>query len=348
MNTIGKKVFHQRWGMGIIKELNDDNMSVEFSEGIKKMKYPDAFEKFLIANDSDFQKYALEMLNIKREKEAAEKEAKRLAYLEELERAKKELEEDVKKSAVARSKKIHRENIAFKCNFCDGGADEEHIGFKGVCSDTLIDYNIEDACHTWCCSDNAPCMKYYNGELSRKELDEQCEGGFVCYESRMLEEWKASAGYVVSGENKNKPMKLNKVQTNSLAVLSTRIPGTKEKDRFIFGVFLVDDAFEGDAHEEGFVSTKSKYKIELSADEASQIKYWNYYYNERTPEKIAWGQGLHRYIDNIQSAQILRDVLAIKKGKNDEDLAKEFYEYFCRINGLKDNDIPQNNGALLR
>ena len=47
-------------------------------------------------------------------------------------------------------------------------------------------------------------------------------------------------------ENHQRPMKLNKVQVNSLAILTTREPHDSEKDRFVFGVFLVDEAYEGD------------------------------------------------------------------------------------------------------
>ena len=36
------------------------------------------------------------------------------------------------------------------------------------------------------------------------------------------------------------------------------------------------------------------------------------------------------------------------KGKYDEKLSKEFFEYFCRINGVDENEIPENEGALLR
>lgn len=50
---------------------------------------------------------------------------------------------------------------------------------------------------------------------------------------------------------------------------------------------------------------ESKYKLELTPPEAKQIKYWNYYINKKAPDNISWGQGLHRYIDDIQAVQIL-------------------------------------------
>ena len=143
-------------------------------------------------------------------------------------------------------------------------------------------------------------------------------------------------------------MRLNMVQVNSLAVLTTREPYAAEKERFIFGVFLVDEAYEGDNREEGYVTTTSKYKISLSLNEAKQILFWNYYHNENAPEKVAWGQGLHRYVSDIQAASILHDIVIVKAGTEDEALAKEFLEYFCKINGVDSNALPVLDGALQR
>ena len=60
-----------------------------------------------------------------------------------------------------------------------------------------------------------------------------------------------------------------------------------EEDRFIFGVFLVDDADEGDNLNEGFVKSNSQYHIELTPTEAVQLKFWNYHANDNSPEKAA-------------------------------------------------------------
>ena len=153
------------------------------------------------------------------------------------------------------------------------------MGFRCACSEDMIDYNIRIANHTWCCNPESPCYQYYYGQISREELDVLCDGdGFVCYESKMLENWRASAGTALTGENNGKPMTLGKVQLNSLCVLTTRLPYQKEEERIIFGVFIVDDAFEGDMREEGYVTTNSIYKLELSPKEAEKLKYWNYYF----------------------------------------------------------------------
>jgi hypothetical protein len=164
----------------------------------------------------------------------------------------------------------------------------------------------------------------------------------------MLRDWKASAGCIQTGMNKGKPMRLLKVQPNSLAILTTRKPYDSDDKRFIFAIFLVDENFEGDDRESGYVTTKSKWKIELTPQEASKMLFWNYYANENAPEKMIFGSGLHRYISDNQAVQILKDIIEIKSSPIEKKLAQEFMQHYCTINGIDANNIPLPNGALLR
>ena len=61
-----------------------------------------------------------------------------------------------------------KSNIAFKCNYCDGGSSNKSIGFKLPCSDEIIKYNINEAKHVWCGQAESACYKYLNGEITRK------------------------------------------------------------------------------------------------------------------------------------------------------------------------------------
>ena len=61
---------------------------------------------------------------------------------------------------------------------------------------------------------------------------------------------------------------------NSLCVLTTREPDSTEAERIIFAVFLVDDTYDGDEHEEGFVSTQSKFKL---SSQKKQKMLWRYH-----------------------------------------------------------------------
>ncbi|WP_418751539.1 hypothetical protein [Frisingicoccus sp.] len=81
----------------------------------------------------------------------------------------------------------------------------------------------------------------------------------------------------------------------------TTLDSYAKEDRFVFGVFFVDEAYEGDNRDESYVTTSSKYKLSLSLEEAKKILFWNYYHNENAPEKVACGPGLHRYITDVQA-----------------------------------------------
>ncbi|MHB1152409.1 MAG: hypothetical protein ACYCWE_03905 [Eubacteriales bacterium] len=244
--------------------------------------------------------------------------------------------------------KSHRPNIAFKCNFCDGGKSDTQVGFNGVCSDEVIIDNIRFKKRYWCSCNESSCRQYLNGDICRRELDEiRLEDQFVCYESQLLHDWRAYAGIVQTGRYKGTPMKLNQVKENSLCVLTTRMPGDYSEDyRLIFAAFLIGEFYEGGITEEAYVTAASKYKIILSPEESKKMLFWNYHVNINQPDKASWSSGLHRYLDNNEAAMILRDIASVKRGTCEEALASDFYDYYCKINNIKVEDIGQPNGVL--
>jgi hypothetical protein len=234
-------VIHKAFGEGTIIEHSGNYLVISFQTGEKKFIFPDAFKNFLTAKDTTITAQIDLLLK--------EEEESKLRIQQEVER-KRELEQQQSirnfASQAKRSKiKVYpRFNIAFKCNFCDGGQSSRQVGFDGVCSDKLIHNNIEVENRTWCSAEDCACLHYLNNEITRKDLDALCTGdGLVCYESQMLRDWRALAGVVQNGDNKGKPMKLNQVQANSLCVLTTRDPQSKEEERYVFAVFLVDETY---------------------------------------------------------------------------------------------------------
>ncbi len=329
---VGANVRHKSFGEGVVIEQTKSRIIVRFSDTERTFIFPDIFDSFLSTDDTEL------LQEISRQKEG--KAANTLLTIQLTPKNAATKEPEIKGS---RTKKIVRSNVAFKCNYCDGGCSPNCIGYKGVCSDEMISYNIEKAKHVWCSSDS-PCRRYLNGEITRTELENQ----FVCYESEMLVEWKASAGIVQNGAAKGKPMKLLKVQNNSLCVLTTRLPDSSDETRFIFAVFLVDESYEGDGREEGYVTNHSQWRLELLPEEARKMLFWNYYANKNAPDRIVLGSGLHRYLDDIQAAQILRDIISIKSDPTEKEFATKFFHHFCAVVGLSVEDIPQCAGALKR
>lgn len=345
---IGKHVIHKTFGTGIITSINKSHINVSFPIGEKCFVYPDAFQGFLKMADESIIERVTEDIKLK-EKDKKNKQLeleKRVA----LDHNVKIMQRSAENQNTTRS--ITRKNIAFKCNYCDGGKSKKRNGFYGVCSDSLIKYNISVAHHVWCSAEECPCRQYNDGLITRQDLNNIMSGndntGFVCYESAMLRDWKASAGIVQTGENKGKPMRLLAVQPMSLAVLTTREPYDTDDTRFVFAVFLVDETYEGDNRDEGYVTTSSEFRIELKPEEAKKIKFWNYYYNPNAPQMIKFGSGLHRYLSAEQAAQILRDISVVKSNTSEEELAIYFYQYFCKINKIDIEDLPPPSGALMR
>lgn len=346
----GQVVIHKSFGKGIVVSIESNYIRVRFAVGEKRFLYPDSFKEFLVAQDS------ATMAQIESEIKKRDEE-----LLSQQHQSEQKVESDIVREILLKrthidAKRTHkinpRANIAFKCNYCDGGESEDRIGFNGMCSDDMIRNNISIEHHVWCSAEECPCSQYNKGEIERIDLETLLssgdKSGFICYESAMLRDWRASAGIIQTGVNKGKPMRLLKVQSNSLAVLTTRKPHSMDETRFIFAVFLVDETYKGDNKDEGYVTTNSEYKMQLSPQEAYKIKFWDYYFNLQAPEIIKFGSGLHRYLSDDQAVQILRDIARIKNNTPDESLAKRFYTYFCQINAIDESTIPLPNGALVR
>jgi len=344
MNLLGEAVRHKVFGEGRIVSVTGNYVTVRFGQEEKTFLFPDAFENFLTLENGELSERMQAYLRKRQQK-------KRLIQETDSNEQKPDVADIPEREEIQRhprrKKSRIRLNIAFKCNYCDGGKSDKIIGFRGICSDEMIRYNIEVERHVWCSLPECPCREYYDGKLTRAELDEYFNGDGVCYESVMLRDWKAVAGIIHHGKNEGKPMRILQVQPNSLAVLTTREPGMNEEDRFIFAVFLVDDTYEGDNAEAGYVEADIEYRMEMAPSEAIQLKFWNYYRNPNAPGLVRFGSGLHRYLSDIQAAQILRDMSAVKKGTKDEAMADKFFRHFCRINRIDTDSIPEPSGALI-
>lgn len=353
MELYGELVKHKVFGKGQIVKFVDNYLTVLFEENKieKKFSYPEAIGSFLQLENHVL---SSQIEDERKEKERIEAEKKRAEEQQDILVKEAEKASKAKPSKSTKLKIAVRSNIAFKCNYCDGGQSTESVGYKGVCSYETVKYNIEVAKHVWCRQPENMCSKYLQGKISRKEICnfyEKTKTEFsksVCYESQMLEIWNAGAGVTQNGDDKGKPMSLKGVKANSLALLTTKLPNAEDEDRFIFAVFLIDESYEGDNKDEGYVSANPKYRIQLSLEEAKKLKFWDYYFNPNKPEKIIFGSGLHRYLTDIQSAQVLEKICEIKKGTPMEKLAKELFEHYCKIKGLDATNIPKPEGAKNR
>jgi hypothetical protein len=240
-------------------------------------------------------------------------------------------------------------NMALRCGYCDGGQTKKAIGYGGICSDEAINNNIETEKRAACGDENSFCRQYRDGKIKREDIESVFEnGGFVCHESRTLKDWKAFAGIARSGANKGKPIDVSKAARNGLCVLTTCFPGAREEMRCVFAVYLTDETYNDGERKNGYITANEKYKLCFSKPEAQRLLFWNYYANGKNSAEAKWCMGEYRYIGNTAAAQILKDAANIKKGTEDERLAYELLEYFCKTRNIDENGIPEPEGALRR
>jgi hypothetical protein len=166
--------------------------------------------------------------------------------------------------------------------------------------------------------------------------------------NRSVLDWKVFSGVLKSGINKGKPNKPSRLYQNSAVLLTGVDPGTHEKDRRILGVYMVNEDFVGKLCEDGNIQAHEKYRIKLTEEESQQLLFWHYYINEKYPEKMAWSTGKYRYFDNLWMAQILLDIISIKTDPKEQELAQQFFKYFCKMNKIVTSELPKPNGALIR
>lgn len=165
-------------------------------------------------------------------------------------------------------------------------------------------------------------------------------------EKSVFEGWKIFAGSVKSGQNKGKPRRLARISQNSACLLTARGIDNEEEGRQIRGVFMVDKDYSSKQSLDGYIPAHSDYRIHLSEAESKKILFWNYYMNNSFPQNIVWRSGRQRYFDNIWMAQILQDIVDLKEG-SEQKYARRFLEYFCRMNGIDIDQIPEPSGALI-
>lgn len=162
----------------------------------------------------------------------------------------------------------------------------------------------------------------------------------------VFNEWKVFLGTVQSGKNEGRPNRAPRLRPNSASLLTVRHDDQDETERRIVGMYMVAETFSGDLSEDGMVLSHETYRIELTEAESEKMLFWNYYLNNNYPDRTSWNSGKYRYYDNVWTAQILKDIIALRTDETARALVKDFLTYFCELNVLDMDEIPEANGAL--
>lgn len=244
----------------------------------------------------------------------------------------------------------NRGNIAFKFNYCNGriGNDKNGFGFKNLCTEDFIRFNIQKRKATWCSDPQCPCRQFNDGRITYSQLrsifEEQSD---ICVESNLLNNWVATAEYTLNNNGNWQARAIRHAKCGGLMVLTAVRPQMNEESRKIFGVALISEVFEGNEEEPGFVKADDTYRLEINLQEANDLNFWDFYKNENT-DKCRWGQGMFRYITKLQAAQILKTVSKIKKDSLDEEKAAKMLEIYCEKYKLPAEKILAPNGARMQ
>lgn len=172
-----------------------------------------------------------------------------------------------------------------------------------------------------------------------------CEAG---EEDKIFTEGRIFTGKVKSGKNKGQPRQLARMNWKSGCLLTRREPNMPEKDRYILGVFMAEKGFNGHTCKDGYILAHPEYRLRLSEQESDKMLFWNYYMNENSPTRMTWNSGRQRYFDNIWMAQILQDIVSLKKKPGEREGAQRFFEHFCKVNHINGGKLPKVNGALMQ
>lgn len=167
-------------------------------------------------------------------------------------------------------------------------------------------------------------------------------------QEQVFSEWRIFTGVRKSGANKGKPNRLSRLYPNSACVITHRESDQPEETRRVVGIFMVAEDYIGKLSEDGYIPAHSSYRIRLTEEESQQLLFWNYYYNERYPDKMTWNAGRNRYMNNEWVAQMLQALIALKEDPKEKQFVQNFLNYFCRMNKLELKELNEPAGTLTR
>ena len=321
-----------------------DEMKISLDNGKKYILKLVIVNKVISFKDEAVQKSVLDEINnhnIAQEKiEEIRKEATRVAIQNNIQKAKEQ--EKARKYNSKEKVRKDEKNAAYKATYCDGNGS----WFTAPCSAKCRHRNCSKYSGGVFCRTESTCKEVEDSRKDESAINEAFNNTFLCYESRILTDYKIYAGR--DGSGKLRGWRLDK---DRLVVLTTIKPGREEKDRIIFGAFLVEHSYEKTLEEEASVTSYPDCRIALSEEEAEQMKYWEYKPGEKGNNPVQWKEGLTRFISDAVCATILRDLVKVVEKRNDPaqtEYAKAFLNKFLKLLQMEENEIPEKAGALAK
>lgn len=143
--------------------------------------------------------------------------------------------------------------------------------------------------------------------------------------------WSVSTGTYVSGYSKGEVRIPDRLNPNSLCLLTRRENQAPESERRILGAFMVEEDFLGCDCRDGKISAHPIYRLNLP--EEQRPFFWPYLSQE--PSQQRWGRVAFKYLPNETAEKILFDLKEALASTGDAGLAEQFYQYHRKLNHLR-------------
>lgn len=247
MELIGIKVNHAVFGTGVVTEKANNYITVEFAAKTSKFIFPDAFEKFIKAEDADFQKAIIDSINeakaVTEQKRRDEEDARKAA-------------EEQRRIATAvvplKTKKVKSLDEMFEPDYhAEKLARQPILTYQQV--EEQFGIRISGFGRGVNPTDNTVVLISSIGKAS---------GNFVYHDK-----WTADGDYLYSGEGKTGNQTMTK---GNLAIRDAACNGKKihlfvkfsPQEYYYQGIFeLVDYTYEDDKDEDGNIRKEYKFRL---------------------------------------------------------------------------------------
>lgn len=348
LKLINQEVMHLRENITLVvinasSSSNIENVDISFSDGRTFSLYRTLINHIIRFINEDIQKELEEEINNHNEHKNNLINQQIINTRNAIENNRHEVVASSSKRKTRHSSievRINKKNAAYKANYCDGG---EAGWFKGPCSLECRKLNCSRTGKTFCRT-NSICKRVLDGLSSEEEVQEAFEHNYLCYESRMLIDYR-----IYAGRNDDGSVRGWSLDKDRLVVLTTVKPNMKEVDRVIFGVFLVEKSYDKGV-DEAFATSYPDCRIALTKEEAEEMKYWDYKTGNKGDRPIQWTEGLERFLTDEECATLLRDIVKVIEKRNDieqTNYAKAFLKRFLNLIHMDENDIPEKAGARI-
>ena len=249
MNLLGKKVQHKKLGTGEIVEINDNIISVAFSEKVSKFQYPKAFELFIQAIDIDVQEFiASDLKKLKEEEE----EQKRI------EEEKRAIEDAKRKEEGSKNngQRVSKSKLSFDERF----GEDYHV--KHLARQPILTYSEVEEQFGIKISGFGRGINITDKSVVLISSIDKAKENFVYHDH-----WTEEGDYIYSGEGKKGDQVLSR---GNKAILDAADFGKRlylfvkfsPKEYYFQGLFcLVNYTYEDDKDEDGNIRKEYKFRL---------------------------------------------------------------------------------------